>query len=109
MAEAKDANMKRELGISRRDLLRRGAVVGGTLLWATPVIQSIGGRAMGAHNRYSSCFECRGADSQCHQDHFTQEEAQTVCEAQGLELTFYEQGEFDCDDENCVPSNNNRG
>ncbi|HEX6230894.1 MAG TPA: hypothetical protein VF029_04220, partial [Actinomycetota bacterium] len=29
------------LGISRRDLLRRGAVVGGTVLWVTPVIQSM--------------------------------------------------------------------
>jgi hypothetical protein len=31
----------RVLGVSRRDLLRRGAVVGGTLLWATPVVQSL--------------------------------------------------------------------
>ena len=30
-----------ELGVTRRDLLRRGAVVGGTLLWVAPAIQSI--------------------------------------------------------------------
>jgi hypothetical protein len=30
-----------ELGRSRRDVTRRGAVVGGTLLWAAPVVQSI--------------------------------------------------------------------
>jgi hypothetical protein len=30
-----------EFGISRRDLLRRGAIVGGTLLWAAPTVQSI--------------------------------------------------------------------
>jgi hypothetical protein len=30
-----------ELGMTRRDLLRRGAIVGGTLLWAAPAIQSI--------------------------------------------------------------------
>ncbi|MFB3739109.1 MAG: hypothetical protein ACE14W_09130 [Candidatus Velamenicoccus archaeovorus] len=30
-----------ELGMSRRDLLRRGAIVGGTLLWVAPAVQSI--------------------------------------------------------------------
>ncbi len=29
-------------GITRRDLLKRGAVVGGTVLWATPVVQTVG-------------------------------------------------------------------
>lgn len=29
------------LGISRRDLLRRGAVVGGALVWSTPMIHSV--------------------------------------------------------------------
>lgn len=33
-------------GVSRRDLLKRSAVVGGALVWATPVVQSIGGSAM---------------------------------------------------------------
>jgi hypothetical protein len=28
-------------GVSRRDAIKRGAVVGGTLLWATPVLQSL--------------------------------------------------------------------
>jgi hypothetical protein len=28
-------------GISRRDLLKRGAVVGGTVLWATPVVRAL--------------------------------------------------------------------
>jgi hypothetical protein len=37
----KDDGVRRELGISRRELIRRGAIVGGTLLWATPVIQSL--------------------------------------------------------------------
>lgn len=32
-------------GVSRRDVMRRGAVVGGSLLWATPVVQSLGGKA----------------------------------------------------------------
>jgi hypothetical protein len=33
--------LSRDLGISRRELIRRGAVVGGTLVWAAPVIQSL--------------------------------------------------------------------
>ena len=28
-------------GIPRRTLIKRGAIVGGTLVWATPVIQSL--------------------------------------------------------------------
>ena len=35
-------------GSTRRDVLKRGAIVGGTLLWATPVIQSLGLRAAAA-------------------------------------------------------------
>lgn len=31
------------LGISRRTLLRRGAIVGGAMVWATPVVQTFGG------------------------------------------------------------------
>lgn len=33
-------------GITRRDLLRRGAVLGGAVMWTTPVVQTLGmGRA----------------------------------------------------------------
>ena len=35
-------------GSTRRDVLKRGAIVGGTLLWATPVIQSLDLRAAAA-------------------------------------------------------------
>jgi hypothetical protein len=41
MSKKDDSTMRRELGISRRELLRRSAIVGGTLVWAAPVIQSI--------------------------------------------------------------------
>ncbi|CAN5796222.1 hypothetical protein BH20ACT7_BH20ACT7_20380 [soil metagenome] len=30
-----------DLGLSRRDLLRRGAIVGGTLVWAAPAVQTL--------------------------------------------------------------------
>lgn len=43
--------------INRRDLVKRGAVVGGTLLWAAPVIQSIG-PAASAHQLSPPTFTC---------------------------------------------------
>lgn len=41
MDEHPDATWTANVGISRRTLLRRGAVVGGALLWTTPIVQSI--------------------------------------------------------------------
>ena len=39
-------NIHEEQGITRRDLLRRGAVLGGAVMWTTPVVQTLGmGRA----------------------------------------------------------------
>jgi hypothetical protein len=32
-------------GLSRRSVIKRGAAIGGAVLWATPVVQSIGGTA----------------------------------------------------------------
>jgi hypothetical protein len=50
-----------ESGITRRDLMRRGAVVGGTLLWVAPAIQSIGAKAYAQEQgpspgRCAACF-----------------------------------------------------
>jgi hypothetical protein len=36
------------LGMSRRTLLKRGAVVGGTLVWAAPAVQTLASSAMAA-------------------------------------------------------------
>ena len=41
-------NQHKSGGSTRRDLLKRGAIAGGTLLWATPVIQSLDLRAAAA-------------------------------------------------------------
>jgi hypothetical protein len=41
MPESRGKHLHRKLGMTRRDLLRRGAIVGGTLIWTVPVIQSI--------------------------------------------------------------------
>ena len=56
----KKPNLDGELGISRRDLFRRGAVVGGTLLWVAPAIQSIAPRALAQENRVTPqpCAAC---------------------------------------------------
>lgn len=35
-------------GLNRRDLLKRGAMVGGALVWTTPVVQSLAGPAVAA-------------------------------------------------------------
>jgi len=52
--------MKRKLGMSRRDLIRRGAIVGGTLIWTVPAISSLQSSAHQAKGtpRYFCCF-CR--------------------------------------------------
>lgn len=36
-----DDNLRRRIGMTRRDLLRRGAIVGGTLIWTVPVIKTL--------------------------------------------------------------------
>jgi hypothetical protein len=46
-AEEPDA-WSSNLGLSRRRFVKRAALVGGTLVWATPVVQSIGSPAMAA-------------------------------------------------------------
>jgi hypothetical protein len=83
MAE-RDDGVRRELGISRRELIRRGAIVGGTLLWATPVIQSLSPPAFaGVTPRLCSCCCCNrplpvpGGEVQCTTDSFDE----TFCDA----------------------------
>jgi hypothetical protein len=49
--EPVDAN----LGISRRTLLRRGAIVGGTLVWAAPAVQSFSRTALAQANGTPVC------------------------------------------------------
>ena len=43
-----DEEFNANLGISRRTLIKRGAVVGGTLVWAAPVVQSLSAPAFAA-------------------------------------------------------------
>jgi hypothetical protein len=56
----KPIDLRGNLGLTRRDLLRRGAVVGGTLLWAAPAVQSITQPAFAQEQtgsvRYACCW-----------------------------------------------------
>lgn len=54
----KRVDLNSELGMSRRDLLRRGAIVGGTLLWVAPAIQSVGAKAAWARGTSGQCGTC---------------------------------------------------
>lgn len=59
MNERGDQNLRRELGVTRRQMLRRSAIAGGTLLWAVPVIQTLGPAAFaqtGSTNHHKCCF-----------------------------------------------------
>src|SRR3712207_6135023 len=46
-------------GIQRREMLRRAAVVGGSLLWAVPAVQTLAPRAMAQASPVFGCCECR--------------------------------------------------
>ena len=54
--DEKKTSLQDDLGISRRDLLRRGAIVGGTVLWVTPVIQSMRTPAYAQVTPGRNCF-----------------------------------------------------
>jgi hypothetical protein len=49
---------ERRTRLTRRDVLRRGALVGGGLLWAAPVIQSIRTPAYAGSPDYEACCQC---------------------------------------------------
>jgi hypothetical protein len=57
----KRIDLNSELGMTRRDLIRRGAIVGGTLLWVAPAIQSMAPKAFAQ----STDGENRGSAPQC--------------------------------------------
>jgi hypothetical protein len=51
-------HLGKEFGLTRRDLIRRGAVVGGTLLWAAPAVQSISKPAFATTTQGTARFFC---------------------------------------------------
>lgn len=50
-----DEEFRANLGIDRRTLIKRGAVVGGTLVWAAPVVQSLSAPAFAAGSPLREC------------------------------------------------------
>lgn len=44
MTEAEFGTIQQE-GVSRRDVMKRGALVGGAMVWATPIVQTMGSPA----------------------------------------------------------------
>ncbi len=80
----KAPRMVRSLGMSRRDLLKRTAILGGTLAWVTPAIQSVTHPAYAGtpSERDTSCCACRKAPQKggplCNED-LTLEDCQAFC------------------------------
>jgi hypothetical protein len=86
----KKLDLQAELGMSRRDLLRRGAVVGGALLWVAPAIQSLTPPAYAntVSDQATTCCACnkrsKSVPAFCGQDHFTLQTCQDFCGAAGV-------------------------
>jgi hypothetical protein len=61
----RELGLRRASGITRRELIRRGAVVGGTLLWAAPVVQTLtpAAHAQGSPGPCGCCY-CWNGDKQ---------------------------------------------
>lgn len=59
----RDSGLRRDSSISRRELIRRGAVVGGTLVWAAPLIQSLAPPAFAQYATCGCCY-CWNGDKQ---------------------------------------------
>jgi hypothetical protein len=76
--QEKRLDLNDESGMTRRDMLRRGAIVGGTLLWVAPAIQSMAPRALAAVQGPSP-----GACSACYCFNGTKGAAFGQCDADG--------------------------
>jgi hypothetical protein len=46
-----------EVGVTRREMIKKGAIFGGTLMWATPVVQSVGVSRALAQTPSDECIE----------------------------------------------------
>ena len=59
MGERPQAEAEQRSGLSRREMLRRAGIVGGTLLWAVPAVQSLTPPAYAdVSPGDSTCCEC---------------------------------------------------
>ena len=111
--DGKKLDLDGELGVSRRDLLRRGAVVGGTLLWVAPAIQSLSpaasAQAQGpTPGRCAACYCWTGREDksriradECSDDgpvgiRESAEACAAYCDGQGYEFSEYCSGTTSC-------------
>lgn len=93
-------------GLTRREMLRRGAIVGGTLLWVTPAIQSLTPSAFAVQQvgSFKACCQCTGTRSHpagCSVDAISYNECFERCG--GPSRAHYLVGRYSCVDGNCVP------
>lgn len=54
-----------QTGMNRRDLLRRGAILGGALAWTVPAVQTLSGAAFAAGSPCIGRFEYRDTRGNC--------------------------------------------
>jgi len=92
----KKLNLDGELGISRRDLLRRGAIAGGTLLWVAPAIQSLAPAASAQARQGPSPGDCSVCYCTKGSAPFTA--ANAICTVNGPPATPIFPGHFSADD-----------
>ena len=72
-------NLHDESGMTRRDLMKRGAVVGGTLLWVAPAIQTYGSKAFAQTNGSASCDACIAVTTGGNTRHVVFEPTEVCC------------------------------
>jgi len=116
--QGKDPEVIPELGISRRNLLKRGAIAGGTLLWVAPVIKSLTPPAFAAEpspeptpppQNGDCCCTCRQEDTNA--TFCRQVSSQSACDqqcqgaGQGWESTPINCSQH-CSGSQCVSNNN---
>ena len=93
-------------GLTRREMLRRGAIVGGTLLWVTPAIQSLTPNAYAVQQvgSFKACCECGNNPHKprtCTVDAISFTECNERCG--GGSRANYFVGRYACVDGNCIP------
>ena len=72
-------NLHDESGMTRRDLMKRGAVVGGTLLWVAPAIQTYGSKAFAQENGSAACDACVAVTTGGHTTHVVFDPTEVCC------------------------------
>jgi len=92
MDENRSGQVRHRLGMSRRDLIRRGAIVGGTLIWTIPAIKTINS-AQAAGSPTFTCCICvnpQGVRVHCQPTATTAAACASACRVAESAVTRYE-------------------